>query len=214
MVFFRLFFTMLLRTLVRSLLALFFAVSTALWAADDKGPGASGAVGASFDYLLQPSDLLHVQVFQEEDLTREVRISQEYTITLPLIGVIDVRGKSVRQCEDYVCALYGKDFLVNPQVTIGVKEYAKRTVDVQGQVGQPGAIEFPQEKGLTLIQAITRAGGFTRLADKKRLLLTRHKSDGSIVTFTINATDLIDGTSKDSWPLQKDDSIFVPERIL
>ena len=51
-------------------------------------------------------------------------------------------------------------------MTIVVKEYSKRTVDVQGQVGNPGAIEFPQEKGLSLLQAVTRAGGFTRLADK------------------------------------------------
>jgi polysaccharide biosynthesis/export protein len=166
------------------------------------------------DYILQASDLLHIQVFQEEDLTREVRISQEYTITLPLIGTIDLKGKTLRQCEEMVRSLYNKDFLVNPQVTIMVKEYSKRTVDVQGQVGNPGAIEFPQEKGLSLVQAVTRAGGFTRLADKKRVMLTRHQSDGSTKTYTINVTEIIEGNSRDLWILQKDDSIFVPERIL
>jgi polysaccharide export outer membrane protein len=166
------------------------------------------------DYLLHPSDLLHVQVFQEEDLTREVRISQEYTITLPLVGTVDLKGKTLRQTEDMVRDLYNRDFLVNPQITIVVKEYSKRTVDVQGQVGTPGAVEFPQEKGLNLIQAITRAGGFTRLADKKRVMLTRRQADGSTSTNTINVTELIDGSRKEEWPLQKDDSIFVPERIL
>jgi len=169
---------------------------------------------SSADYQLNPSDLLQVQVFQEEDLTREVRISQEFTITLPLIGRVDLKDKTLRQAEEMVRVLYDRDFLVNPQVTIVVKEYSKRTVDVQGQVGEPGAIEFPQEKGLNLIQAITRAGGFTRLADKKRVMLTRRLPDGSTQTTTINVTELIEGSSKMEWPLQKDDSIFVPERIL
>jgi polysaccharide export outer membrane protein len=127
---------------------------------------------------------------------------------------VDLKGKTLRQTEDMVRDLYNRDFLVNPQITIVVKEYSKRTVDVQGQVGTPGAVEFPQEKGLNLIQAITRAGGFTRLADKKRVMLTRRQADGSTSTNTINVTELIDGSRKEEWPLQKDDSIFVPERIL
>jgi polysaccharide export outer membrane protein len=203
---------MALRDYIRLLLS-FVALGSCL-AQEPNSEGKAPAVDKVSDYLLQPSDLLRVQVFQEEDLTREVRISQEFTITLPLVGTIDLKGKTLRQAEDLVTSLYNKDFLVNPQVTLVVSQYVKRTVDVQGQVGNPGAIEFPQEKGLSLLQAITRAGGFTRLADKKRLMLTRRLPDGSAKTFTINATEIIDGTTQDSWELQKDDSIFVPERIL
>jgi polysaccharide biosynthesis/export protein len=168
----------------------------------------------SVDYLLQPGDLLKVDVFQEDDLRQEVRISQEYTIKLSLIGTLDLRGKTLRQTEELVRSLYDKDYLVNPQVTINVKEYVKRTVDVQGSVGKPGSVEFPPEEGLTLLQAISRAGGFNRLADKKGVLLTRKAPDGHSETTKINAADIIDGTSKENWPLQKDDTIFVPERIL
>ncbi|MFA5262902.1 MAG: polysaccharide biosynthesis/export family protein [Opitutaceae bacterium] len=200
------------RDYIRLLLS--FVVLGSCLAQEPNSEGKAPSADKVSDYLLQPSDLLRVQVFQEEDLTREVRISQEFTITLPLIGTVDLKGKTLRQAEDLVTSLYNKDFLVNPQVTLVVTQYAKRTVDVQGQVGNPGAIEFPQEKGLSLLQAITRAGGFTRLADKKRLMLTRRLPDGSAKTFTINATEIIDGTTQDSWELQKDDSIFVPERIL
>ncbi len=172
------------------------------------------SVTSKEDYTLQPSDLIKVQVFQEDDLTREVRVSQESTITLPLIGTLSVKGLSVRQLERRVRDLYGKSYLVNPNVTIVVKEYALRTVDVQGQVGKPGAVEFPQEKGMTLLGAITRAGGFTRLADKSKVMLTRRMSDGHLETYKIDATDIIDGKSQDLWHLRVDDSIYVPERIL
>jgi polysaccharide biosynthesis/export protein len=174
----------------------------------------AAASGVRADYMLRPSDFLEVKVFQEDDLTREVRIAQDYSMTLPLVGTVSVKGKSLRQLEVLLVELYNKDFLVNPQITIVVKEYAKRTVNVQGQVGEPGAIEFPAEKGLTLLGAIARAGGFTRLSDRTRVILTRQKDDGNVETFKINASALIEGKSGESWMLQEDDSIFVPERIL
>lgn len=169
---------------------------------------------AAADYILQPSDLLNVQVFQEENLKRDVRVSQEYSITLPLIGKVDLKGKSLRQAEDLIRDLYNRDFLVNPQVNVVVIEYAKRTVNVIGQVNQPGAVLFPQEQGLTLLDAISRAGGFSRLANRTQVKLTRTNADGKTETYIINADDLIKGNSSNSWPLLVNDIVFVPERIL
>lgn len=169
---------------------------------------------AAADYILQPSDLLNVQVFQEENLKRDVRVSQEYSITLPLIGKVDLKGKSLRQAEDLIRDLYNRDYLVNPQVNVVVIEYAKRTVNVIGQVNQPGAVLFPQEQGLTLLDAISRAGGFSRLANRSQVKLTRTNADGKTETYIINADDLIKGSSSNSWPLLVNDIVFVPERIL
>ena len=186
-----------------------------IWAAEPAPkPATSGGVKHTVDYVLLPGDLLRVEVFQEPDLLKEVRISQEFTINLPLIGTLNLRSKTLHQTMELVRGLYDKDYVVNPQVNISVKEYAKRTVDVQGQVGKPGAVEFPPEEGLTLYQAITRAGGFTRLSDRKRVLLTRKTLEGASETITVNVNDIIEGTTKEEWPLQKDDSVFVPERIL
>jgi polysaccharide export outer membrane protein len=169
---------------------------------------------AAMDYVLQPSDLLNVQIFQEENLTRAVRVSQEYSITLPLIGKVDLKGKSLRQAEDFIRELYDRDYLVNPQVNVVVVEYAKRSVNVIGQVNQPGAVLFPQEQGLTLLDAISRAGGFSRLANRSQVKLTRTNADGKNETYIINADDLIKGSSSNSWPLLANDIVFVPERIL
>lgn len=169
---------------------------------------------AAMDYVLQPSDLLNVQIFQEENLRRDVRVSQEYSITLPLIGKVDLKGKSLRQAEELIRELYDRDYLVNPQVNVVVIEYAKRTVNVIGSVNQPGAVLFPQEQGLTLLDAIARAGGFSRLANRREIKLTRTNADGKTDTYIINADDLIKGNSSNSWQLQANDIIFVPERMI
>jgi polysaccharide export outer membrane protein len=73
---------------------------------------------------------------------------------------------------------------------------------------------FPQEIGLTLLDAIARAGGFSRLADKKRVRLTRINPDGKAENFTINADDIMKDASNDPWVLLRDDVISVPERVL
>ena len=102
---------------------------------------------------------------------------------------------------------------MNPQVNVFVLEYAKRSVNVLGSVNTPGVVLFPQELGMTMLDAISRVGGFTRLADRKRVKLTR-TVEGKTSTYIINADDIIQGSSKDSWVLVQDDVIFVPERIL
>lgn len=179
------------------------------------GAGAAEkASDAATDYILQPSDLIRVMVFQEPDLLREVRITQEYTITLPLIGTIDVRNKTVRQVEEVIRDLYDKDYLVNPQINLTVLEYTQRTVKVLGAVNAPGAIVFPPEQKMGLLEAIARAGGFSRIADRKRVRLSRNLVDGKTENYTINTDEMIQGASGDQWLLTKGDIIFVAERIL
>ena len=166
------------------------------------------------DYILQPSDLIRVLVFQEPDLLREVRISQEFTINLPLVGSVDLKGKSVRQAEDLIRALYDHDYLVNPQITVSVLEYSPRTVQVIGAVNKPDSINFPPELKMTLVEAISRAGGPTRIANLKQVRITRITPDGKTENFTINLDGLTKGNSSDAVQLQKGDVVYVPERII
>lgn len=169
---------------------------------------------APTDYVLQPSDLIRVLIFQEPDLLREVRITQEHTITLPLIGTIDLKGKTVRQTEEIIRSLYDRDYLVNPQVNLTVLEYSQRTVQVVGAVNQPGAVVFPPEQKMGLVEAIARAGGQSRLADLKRVQLTRTSAEGKTENYIINVNDLMKGVSGEPWLLLKGDVVFVPERLL
>jgi len=191
------------------------ALCGALWAAGAvASANPSSTPAAATDYVLQPSDLIRVLIFQEPDLLREVRITQEYTITLPLIGTIDLRGRTVRQTEEVIRSLYDKDYLVNPQVNLTVLEYSQRTVQVVGAVNQPGAVVFPPEQKMGLVEAIARAGGQSRIADLKRVRLTRTSAEGKTENFTINVDDLMKGASGEQWLLLKGDVVFVPERLL
>ena len=174
---------------------------------------ATAPAAGTVDYMLRPSDILQIKVFQEEDLTREVSVSKEYAISLPLIGTVDLRNRTVRQAEELIRQLYDRDYLVNPQVTVIVLRYAERAVNVIGMVNAPQAVPFPPERGLTLLEAIARAGGFNRLADRSKVSITRTDDRGVTSTFTVNADRLLDSRSPNSWTLQVDDVIFVPEKF-
>lgn len=182
--------------------------------AQESTPEQVPPVTESTDYVMQPSDLIRVMVFQEPDLMREVRITQEYTITLPLIGTIDLRSKTVRQAEEIIRSLYDKDYLVNPQINLTVLEYTQRTVKVLGAVNSPGAIVFPPEQKMGLLEAIARAGGFSRIAERRKVRLSRTLDDGKSENYIINTDEMIQGASAQQWLLTKGDVIFVPERIL
>jgi polysaccharide export outer membrane protein len=125
-----------------------------------------------------------------------------------------LRGKTVRQAEEEIRKAYDAEYLVNPQVNVFVIEYWKRFVKVFGAVNSPGVVVFPPEEGLTLLGAISRAGGFSRLADTKKVILSRTAPDGKTETSTVNAEDLLKrGTGADV-ALLPDDIINVGERIL
>lgn len=171
-------------------------------------------VQTSGDYVLQPLDLIKLRIFLEPNLDREVRISGDYRVNLPLIGSVDLDHHTIQQAEEHIRDLYDRDYLVNPQVNLIVLEYARRTVNVMGAVGKPGEIDFPREEEMSLLSAISRAGGFDRLGDRKRVRLTRKNRDGTSTTFVVNVNDLIEGESSDAWPLQTADVIYVPERFL
>jgi len=178
------------------------------------GRMAAADSAAPVDYVLQPYDLIKVVVFQEPDLDREVRLSPDATVTLPLIQTVNLKAKTVRDAQDIIRILYNQDYLVNPQVNITVVEYAKESVNVLGAVNTPGAVVIPPNQGLVLLDAIAHAGGFSRIADRKHIKLTRTSADGKTATYVINADNIIQSTSGDPWPLQKADVVYVPERLL
>jgi polysaccharide export outer membrane protein len=171
---------------------------------------ASSSSAAPLDYVLQPQDIIRVQVFQEEEINKqgEVSISSESTITLPMIGTVSVAGLTVRQTEQKIRDLYDRDYIVNPGVSVNVLKYSDRSVNVVGSIKNAGRVQFPPEKGLTILEAISLAGGHDRLADLKRVKLTRKNE-----TMVVNVDDIVKGGAKDV-ALEVGDVVFVPERIL
>jgi polysaccharide export outer membrane protein len=189
-------------------------ISLVIAASPSWADGPDAAPSPAGDYLLQPGDTIKVQVFQEPDLDRELMISVEGEVFLPLIGRLVVKDRTIRQVEETVRVLYDRKYLVNPQVNITVTKYRVRTVNVLGAVNSPQAITYPPEQPLTLLDAISRAGGFNRYANRKAVRLTRTFPDGHTENFTIDADALIQGNKGEPWVLLSGDVIFVPESIL
>jgi len=200
------------KTFLAILMVLLFATAgrTQPVAAPDKLAGAD----AKSSYVLRPQDLIKIQIFQEPDLEREVRVSKNHTVVLPLIGTIDLTNQTVHDAESLVPDLYGRDYLVNPQINITVVEYAPRSLSVLGAVNSPGSVTIPPEQELTLVDAIAHSGGFSRLANRTKVSLTRTLPGGEVQHFTINADQLISGDAARQWMVRDGDVIFVPESVL
>jgi polysaccharide export outer membrane protein len=124
-------------------------------------------------YILRQGDVVQVKVYQEEDLTSVSRIGRDGTITMPLLGSVKVVSNSLEQATVIIRDLLGKDYLVDPQLNLNVTEFAKRRFTVLGQVQHPGTFEMPAEDAVTLLQAIATAGGYTRIANSRKITVQR-----------------------------------------
>ncbi|GAA4854169.1 polysaccharide biosynthesis/export family protein [Luteimonas vadosa] len=123
------------------------------------------------DYRIGPSDLLKVEVFQVENLSREVRVNNAGRITLPLLGAIDAAGRTTEELEAVIAAGYADRYLQDPQVSVSLQEAASQRVTVEGAVNDPGI--FPIASRLTLLQAIALAKGPSNVADERNVVVFR-----------------------------------------
>lgn len=148
----------------------------------------TNSVNTASEYRLAVSDLLEISVYEEPDLTKTVRVAADGTISYPLLGNIFVKGLTAKELEAKITELLSKDFLVNPQVSIFIKEHSK--ISVLGAVDKPGAYEL--KTGLSIIDAIALAGGFTEKADKTKVKRIREK-EGKKETVEINVNTITKG---------------------
>lgn len=175
---------------------------------------ARSAGGRDENYRLRPMDLVRLQVFQEPDLEREFRVAQDQTITVPLVGNVKLEGRTLRDTERLLTDLYRRNFLKNPQISLTVVDYAPRTVNVLGAVNSPCAVALPPEKEFGLLDAIARAGGFSRLANRTKVILTVARAGGGRENIVINVDALVVGENQERWILADGDVVYVPERML
>jgi len=164
------------------------------------------------DYRLSGADLLEITVFGQKNLDRTVRVSQDGTITFPLVGSVRLGGLTTAGGEAALAASLS-EYVRDPQVTIFVKEYGNKTVFVFGQVGKPGAVSLPAETPLTVLGAVSEAGGFTRIASPDRTRVIR-LVDGRSQTFVIDVSAITKrGENDKDMILLPNDIVFVPESI-
>lgn len=170
------------------------------------------ASAPSQTYVLSPNDVVQVKVYQEDDLETRMRIAKDGTSSFPLIGVVQLGGKTVEQAANLIKERLGKDYLVNPQVTLTVVEYSKRRFTVLGQVQKPGAYEIPNEESVNFLQAIAMAGGYTRLASKGNVTVTR-VVNGRKTNFSLDLNAAAFASDSKPFEILPDDTITVSERV-
>ncbi|MHB9154853.1 MAG: polysaccharide biosynthesis/export family protein [Endomicrobiales bacterium] len=172
---------------------------------------AGGAMNG--EYKINPSELLEISVYQKPDLNRTVRVSADGSISFPLIGKVQVGGCSVIESEEKIARMLGSEYLINPQVTVFVKEYHNKKVFILGEVNAPGSYDIPNDRELTIIEAITLAGGFTKLAAINKTKILRMEN-GKQRYIEVRVSDITQkGDKSKDITLNPADIIFVPERI-
>jgi polysaccharide export outer membrane protein len=134
-------------------------------AAQQTGPVASAATS----YMLGSGDKLRITVFNEPNLTGEFNVSDTGTIAFPLIGRVDVNGKSAQEAQEMIRVMLADGYLNAPQVSLEVTKY--RPYYIYGEIVRSG--EYPFASGLTAQQAIASAGGYSYRASRRYVYLRR-----------------------------------------
>jgi polysaccharide export outer membrane protein len=151
------------------------------------GQGAASA-GEPRDYRVGVGDKLEISVFGHEDLTKTVEVRGDGKIEFPLIGDVEVAGKPVSQIGDEITKLLGRDYLVDPQVSVDVKEYQSQWVTVLGEVRTPG--RYALKRDMRLIDALAEAGGATKEAGSEIVISRRGSPDADAHPIVVDRDDL------------------------
>ena len=165
------------------------------------------------EYTIHYEDVLEIKVYEHKDLTTKVRVSASGDITFPLIGQVHAAGLTVNQLCEKIKELLSDGYLVDPQVNVFINSYHPEKVFVMGAVRNPAAYELSREKPTTVLEAISRAGGFTEQAAPNRTKVIRVDSEKG-ETIKVKVTDITKkGDKSKDIPLQPNDIVFVPESI-
>lgn len=149
--------------------------------AEDVAPATAGTASernVPSDYVIGPEDVLDVDVFNVPELTKTVRVANDGTLSLALLGRIRVAGMTVEQLRKELERRWGQTYLQNPQVTVFIREFHAQPVSVIGAVEKPGVYELKGSR--TLIEILSMAGGLARTgtAPGRTLVVTRREGFG------------------------------------
>jgi polysaccharide export outer membrane protein len=164
-------------------------------------------------HLLGPRDLIQIKVYQQPDLTQEIRIDDDGTVTLPLVGMVKADGMTVEAFARDLVRRY-KEFLLNPEITVFVKEYNKREMEISvlGEVGKSGFFRF--EERSTLLDILAQVGGLKPDSGDRVIILRPKKAgeSGEVETFIFNAQELYtpNGVKNLNIELREGDTVMVP----
>jgi polysaccharide export outer membrane protein len=160
------------------------------------------------DATLGPGDVFDVRVFEEPDLSGSYRVDADGFIDYPLVGRVKVQGQLPGELAATLRDKLG-GFVQHPQVSVLLKEIQSKRIIVYGQVQKPGA--YPFTNPMTISQAISVAGGFTAMAARERVIISRVEHNEQEV-IEVNLLKIADGKEPNRF-ISPGDEVYVPERL-
>jgi len=164
------------------------------------------------NYRLTANDMLDFRVFQESEMDSVVRLSGDGQAGFPLIGMVQLSGKTIAEATAELQRRYRDGYLVNPQISLTIRQYAKRSFTILGQVQKPGSYEITGNEGIDLLQAVGMAGGYTRIADPGKVTVKR-RTNGSERVIKVDAKRMARDDATESFSIRPGDTITIGESI-
>ena len=130
------------------------------------------------DYKMGPEDLLEISVFEEEKLNKTVRVSSQGNVSLPLLGILRVKGLTATELEREIRDLLAEKYFQDPHVTVFIKEYRSQRISVMGAVEKPGVIDVAGQK--TILDMLAMAGGLKEDAGQLLFLIRPSRPEEEI----------------------------------
>ncbi len=171
-------------------------------------PGlASAQQSAGLEYRIGPEDVLFISVWKEKDLERKVLVRPDGGISFPLVGDMQVSGRTPLEVQDEIRSRLQR-YVPDAEVTVSVDKISGYTVFVLGEVNKPG--QFTLGRYVDVVQALTLAGGLTPYASERNMQILR-RQDGREVTFAFDFRDIKRGRQlEQNIILQSGDVVVVP----
>lgn len=159
------------------------------------------------EYRIGPEDVLHISVWKEKDLDRKVLVRPDGGISFPLVGDIQVSGRTPLEVQDEIRSRLQR-YVPDAEVTVSVDKISGYTVFVLGEVNNPG--QFTLGRYVDVVQALTLAGGTTPYASERNMQILR-RQDGREVTYRFDFRDIKRGKQlEQNIILQSGDVVVVP----
>ncbi len=177
----------------------------------EEEPATGRLQGYHQQYLVGPGDILRITIYGHDELTREVEVDPDGHITFPFVGLLSVSNLTPLEIQEKLASALGPDYLMNPQVTVNIKEFKSKRFYIQGEVQEPGS--YPLLKDMTALQAVIVAKGFTKFANTRTLKIIRETPDG-YTEIKVRLHNILEGTEpKSSMILQPNDTVVVTKSL-
>ena len=177
----------------------------------------SGASAPPDGYRIGPGDVLKITIWGHEDLSRPTVVPADGRVPFPLIGDVQAGGLTPTEFEARLRELLGKDYLVDPQVTVSVQEYRSQRVFVLGEAEKPGT--YPLTGRATLLDVLSQAGGPAKTASRQVVIVRAGKAEAPVTPGTVGSTTLrvnlkrlLDGDASENLLLENGDTVYIPKQ--